>query len=158
MDMRVRRHPPTTVGAEEWRAIHRVAPPTTVMMPRGGRGYDSCSYYPPPPMPMGPPYGAVPANLHMPMPDYPTDDEFDSSSFPGSKAATKNDKPVTVLRLYKTKICKNWKDTASCPYGDKCMFAHGDQEVRELDAKSTLMKNFDFAGVRVFLPAAKPTR
>eukprot|EP01063_Lacrimia_lanifica_P020816 TRINITY_DN280_c1_g1_i3.p2 TRINITY_DN280_c1_g1~~TRINITY_DN280_c1_g1_i3.p2 ORF type:complete len:368 (+),score=153.63 TRINITY_DN280_c1_g1_i3:60-1163(+) len=28
----------------------------------------------------------------------------------------------------KTKICRNWQSGVSCPYGDRCAFAHGDVE------------------------------
>lgn len=31
----------------------------------------------------------------------------------------------------KTKICIYWLQPAGCPYGDKCLFAHGDVELRE---------------------------
>jgi len=34
----------------------------------------------------------------------------------------------TVARL-KYEMCKNWRTKGSCPYGDKCLFAHGDQEL-----------------------------
>ena len=26
-------------------------------------------------------------------------------------------------------MCKNWREKGSCKYGDKCLFAHGDQEL-----------------------------
>ena len=111
MDMRMRRHPPTTVGFDDWRG-HRVAPPTTVMaQPHqsryGGGGHlshmEMGQHYnhhaPPPP---SHPIREMPSESSPP--DCLNDDDFDSS-----KTAAKNDKPVTVLRLYKTKICKNWK-------------------------------------------------
>ena len=31
---------------------------------------------------------------------------------------------------YKTTLCKKFASTQSCPYGDKCQFAHGEQELR----------------------------
>lgn len=33
-------------------------------------------------------------------------------------------------RLYKTELCKTFKQLGYCPYGDKCRFAHGTQELR----------------------------
>ena len=31
---------------------------------------------------------------------------------------------------YKTTLCKKYIQTQSCPYGEKCQFAHGEQELR----------------------------
>ncbi|CAD2214581.1 Zinc finger protein CTH1 [Angomonas deanei] len=31
---------------------------------------------------------------------------------------------------YKTKMCKNYLETGSCPYEVRCMFAHGEEELR----------------------------
>jgi len=31
---------------------------------------------------------------------------------------------------YKTKMCKNWQTTEKCPYGPRCLFAHGSKEMR----------------------------
>ena len=31
---------------------------------------------------------------------------------------------------FKTEICRNFKDRATCPYGDQCQFAHGKHEMR----------------------------
>ena len=31
---------------------------------------------------------------------------------------------------YKTALCKKYLQSQSCPYGDKCQFAHGEQELR----------------------------
>ena len=30
---------------------------------------------------------------------------------------------------YKTELCKTFSDTGICPYGDKCRFAHGKEEL-----------------------------
>jgi hypothetical protein len=32
------------------------------------------------------------------------------------------------MRL-KYEMCKNWRTKGSCPYGDKCLFAHGEGEL-----------------------------
>lgn len=31
---------------------------------------------------------------------------------------------------YKTKMCKNWQMQEKCPYGPRCLFAHGSKEMR----------------------------
>ena len=36
---------------------------------------------------------------------------------------------------YKTALCKNYIQNHSCPYGDKCQFAHGEQELRSFNAQ-----------------------
>ncbi|EPY53755.1 CCCH tandem zinc finger protein [Schizosaccharomyces cryophilus OY26] len=33
--------------------------------------------------------------------------------------------------LYKTEPCKNWQTTGNCRYGNKCQFAHGEDELKE---------------------------
>ncbi|ORZ21369.1 hypothetical protein BCR42DRAFT_321025, partial [Absidia repens] len=33
-------------------------------------------------------------------------------------------------RLYKTEICRNWEEQNACRYGDKCQYAHGEEELR----------------------------
>lgn len=32
--------------------------------------------------------------------------------------------------LYKTKICEDWETFGSCEYGERCKFAHGNEELR----------------------------
>ena len=43
-----------------------------------------------------------------------------------SKISTENTK-------YKRDLCKNWAKSGSCPYGFKCLFAHGYDELNEVD-------------------------
>ena len=33
---------------------------------------------------------------------------------------------------YKTEICRNFKERSRCVYGDKCQFAHGRRELRDV--------------------------
>jgi hypothetical protein len=33
-------------------------------------------------------------------------------------------------KTYKTVMCRNWKKYSSCPHGEKCLFAHGEEEMR----------------------------
>lgn len=35
-----------------------------------------------------------------------------------------------VAERYKTKMCRNYVQTGVCPYETRCMFAHGDHELR----------------------------
>ncbi|KAF3633915.1 Zinc finger CCCH domain-containing protein 14 [Capsicum annuum] len=32
--------------------------------------------------------------------------------------------------MFKTELCNKWQETAACPYGDNCQFAHGIEELR----------------------------
>ena len=36
---------------------------------------------------------------------------------------------------YKTALCKKFSTQQSCPYGDKCQFAHGEQELRTFNGQ-----------------------
>jgi len=32
--------------------------------------------------------------------------------------------------LYKTELCRSWEEKGRCPYGNKCQYAHGSEELR----------------------------
>ena len=34
----------------------------------------------------------------------------------------------------KTRLCRQWRDTGSCRYGDACTFAHGSEELKVFGA------------------------
>ncbi|KZS93075.1 hypothetical protein SISNIDRAFT_99942 [Sistotremastrum niveocremeum HHB9708] len=36
------------------------------------------------------------------------------------------------LGLYKTELCRSWEEKGSCRYGQKCQFAHGEEEIRKV--------------------------
>ncbi|KAL0950810.1 hypothetical protein HGRIS_007574 [Hohenbuehelia grisea] len=36
------------------------------------------------------------------------------------------------LGLYKTELCRSWEEKGSCRYGNKCQFAHGEDELRNV--------------------------
>jgi len=38
--------------------------------------------------------------------------------------------PAIDAVRYKTKMCKNWQLSEKCPYGPRCLFAHGSKEMR----------------------------
>jgi len=40
------------------------------------------------------------------------------------------DPELNKQNLYKTELCRNWKETGVCRYGTKCQFAHGGEELR----------------------------
>ena len=40
---------------------------------------------------------------------------------------------------YKTTLCKKYLQSQSCPYGDKCQFAHGEQELRHFNGQQQNM-------------------
>lgn len=42
-------------------------------------------------------------------------------------------KAVCIAERFKTKMCRNWTLTQACPYEQRCMFAHGDAELRTKD-------------------------
>jgi hypothetical protein len=42
---------------------------------------------------------------------------------------------VDAMR-YKTKMCRNWEMYNRCPYGPRCLFAHGRCELRSLAANT----------------------
>ncbi|CAF1262889.1 unnamed protein product [Didymodactylos carnosus] len=39
---------------------------------------------------------------------------------------------VTSIARYKTELCRPFNETGKCKYGEKCQFAHGFQEMRQL--------------------------
>ncbi len=51
-------------------------------------------------------------------------------SFPRTKSVDEN-KPTSTAR-YKTELCRPFQDYGFCRYGDKCQFAHGEDDLRLL--------------------------
>ncbi|KAL0482604.1 hypothetical protein AKO1_014316 [Acrasis kona] len=55
---------------------------------------------------------------------------------------------------YKTELCRSWAETGYCRYGDKCQFAHGDLELRQVSRhhkyKSELCNNFHYEGTCMY--------
>ena len=45
-----------------------------------------------------------------------------------------------IANRYKTELCKNWK-LGYCEFGEKCVFAHGEQEKR-LATRTRMCHNF----------------
>lgn len=42
---------------------------------------------------------------------------------------------------YKTKMCKNWQQHEKCPYGPRCLFAHGTKEMRTYTLNHTAISS-----------------
>lgn len=57
---------------------------------------------------------------------------------------------------YKTEVCRPFNESGFCKYGDKCQFAHGDQELRGLPRhpkyKTELCRTFHTTGVCPYGP------
>jgi hypothetical protein len=79
----------------------------------------------------------------------PRDDEKDSSSRPKrKKGKDRNPEPnpaVDAVR-YKTKMCKNWQQFEKCPYGPRCLFAHGSKELRSYTVNHTAIASAATSG------------
>ena len=59
-----------------------------------------------------------------------------------------NDKSQNNMLNYKIAICKNWEKDKTCRYGNKCSFAHGNEELRK---KEDNMKNFGNPGIPMLM-------
>ena len=46
----------------------------------------------------------------------------------GSDSPASGSTPAAPIRM-KYEMCKNWRTKGACPYGDKCLFAHGEKEL-----------------------------
>ena len=42
---------------------------------------------------------------------------------------------------YKSKLCKNYRSQGLCPYADKCIFAHGEEEKKEIENIRNYLNN-----------------
>ncbi|KAK9704194.1 hypothetical protein K7432_010344 [Basidiobolus ranarum] len=64
-------------------------------------------------------------------------------SAPGKKEGRRINKMIV---LYKTELCRSFGETATCRYGTKCQFAHGEHELRPVSRhpkyKTLLCKAF----------------
>merc|ERR1719320_1617834 len=55
---------------------------------------------------------------------------------------------ISGKSFFKTAICSKWKELGSCPYGEKCRFAHG---LRELRKRPKRHKKFNYVTCKNFL-------
>lgn len=56
-----------------------------------------------------------------------------SAAVESKNAAAANKERHVLAERYKTKMCRNYLQTGVCPYETRCMFAHGDHELRTSD-------------------------
>eukprot|EP00668_Euglena_longa_P002872 GGOE01003362.1.p1 GENE.GGOE01003362.1~~GGOE01003362.1.p1 ORF type:complete len:314 (+),score=3.01 GGOE01003362.1:75-1016(+) len=54
-----------------------------------------------------------------------------------SKDKTSEENTALDPVRYKTKMCKNWQQQEKCPYGPRCLFAHGTKEMRTYSINSS---------------------
>jgi len=58
---------------------------------------------------------------------------------------------LTKQNLYKTEMCRSWMESATCRYGTKCQFAHGEYELRPVmrhpKYKTEICKTFHNTGM-----------
>nr|QBK88263.1 MAG: zinc finger protein [Marseillevirus LCMAC202] len=47
----------------------------------------------------------------------------------------------TMVTAYKTRLCQNFQDGSKCSYGKRCLFAHGDSELRKVPTETQLCRN-----------------
>ncbi|KAJ9470715.1 Zinc finger protein zfs1 [Diplonema papillatum] len=155
MDMNRRSRPPT-VYAEYRGGGGRQPPPTTVPRMPGPGPYAAAAahgtpVYGPPPAPFAPP---PPAEMVVVDDAAPPPEPLTAGANASKRPAHAKD---TILRLYKTKICKNWQSSGACPYHAKCMFAHGYPELREQTQRSAeALRSFNAAGVRIYVRSGMP--
>ncbi|OMJ20417.1 hypothetical protein AYI69_g6212 [Smittium culicis] len=57
--------------------------------------------------------------------DYPSNDRFKPNNHSSSDQNGNQENS-----LYKTKLCEKYVSTGDCPYGSKCVFAHGNSDLR----------------------------
>jgi len=75
-------------------------------------------------------------------------------------ARSRGERDRAVNPLYKSKLCKNWLANGSCPYNEKCQFAHGTAERNEYVSKSRTIGTSENAtpGMEPVPRKKRPTR
>lgn len=63
-----------------------------------------------------------------------------ASASQGPSASQDNGKILDVTK-YKTRMCRNWMQTQYCPYGNVCMYAHGEHELRNVTENSAVVQS-----------------
>uniref|UniRef100_A0A6B2LK09 C3H1-type domain-containing protein n=1 Tax=Arcella intermedia TaxID=1963864 RepID=A0A6B2LK09_9EUKA len=84
-------------------------------------------------------------------PNYTT--SLSSTSSPSSAKTKRNidiEAELNGQNLYKTELCQGWLQTGACRYGEKCQFAHGEDELRPVlrhpKYKTEICKTFSTTG------------
>jgi len=82
---------------------------------------------------------------------------LDSQSDLNKRELTLSDEPPRCQKfethLFKTELCRKWKDYGCCPYGKSCQFAHG---VKELRLRPARHKKFKTERCKKFLAGYCP--
>ena len=77
----------------------------------------------------------------------PIDDGSDGETIPSATREQQEEKKVT---LFKTELCRSYEETGACKFGDKCLFAHGQNEMRQISKhpkyKTEVCKSFWMEG------------
>jgi hypothetical protein len=58
------------------------------------------------------------------------EEDYNSSGFPRIPRNIDIEAELSRQNLYKTELCRSWVESATCKYGSKCQFAHGQHEMR----------------------------
>ena len=58
---------------------------------------------------------------------------FDAETSPMAFMQNGQMVPLTETKKYKREMCKNWTEVGFCRYGLKCQYAHGAEELAEID-------------------------
>jgi cleavage and polyadenylation specificity factor subunit 4 len=72
----------------------------------------------------------------------------------------KRRKPTVHNEFYKTSLCKHWAQSGVCQFGEDCIYAHGEGEVRAFPGKDAGRRNQNQTTIAVKHPSqggAKPT-
>jgi hypothetical protein len=68
--------------------------------------------------------------------DTPITVRFAAREGASDNVANEEDRPSNaglIVERFKTQLCRSYMDGASCAYGYRCMFAHGERELRTVD-------------------------
>ncbi|KAI8367646.1 uncharacterized protein BYT42DRAFT_586977 [Radiomyces spectabilis] len=91
--------------------------------------------------------------------DSASDDTYDpaetngrknSKSSSASSSSTSMDEEKKSRNLYKTELCRNWREKGQCKYGPRCQYAHGPGDLRKVERhpkyKTQLCRTFQQTG------------
>jgi len=121
--------------------FHSTRPPSAVYvcryppqgMPPQGMAPQGMQYYPVVPAPQGMQYYPVQAHQMQQLQMYTP-----------SQQVGVGVQPSNTNMFFKTRLCNKWR-SGMCPFGDKCTYAHGQHEMRQLDPQ-VLMQQQMYAG------------
>jgi hypothetical protein len=71
-------------------------------------------------------------------------DDDVSPTAESEKERKEKEKAAVDPRKYKTRMCRNWELTGSCPYEHTCCFAHGEKDLRDLAGNHQLLASIGY--------------